>query len=125
MAKTADSAGGEQGIGLFSLAVVGVAGFLVGQLLSSTIAGERIANACFGDVPGLSAGGGATDSSCFAALTEFFDSRSLSDGIEGLAQMPLFDSLEKLELTNDVLQAHTGNPHERQVHYDNLIITVR
>lgn len=125
MAKMADGAGGKQGIGLFSLAVIGFAGFLVGYILSGTIAGERVANACFGDILGLSAGGGATNASCFAVLTGSFDSRPLTDGITGLVQTPLFGTQEKLELTNAVLQAHTGSPHEWQVHNVNLSLSAQ
>lgn len=125
MAKRADGVGGKQGIGLFSLAVIGVVGFLGGFVLSGTIAGERVTNACFGDIPGLSAGDGATNASCFAVLKGSFDSRPLTDGVTGLAQTPLFGTQEKLELTNAVLQVSTGNPHERQVHNVNLKFSAR
>lgn len=125
MTKLANGADGRQGIDLSSLAVISVVGFLVGYMLSGTIVGERITNACFGDVPGLTAGDAATSASCYTVLAESFDSRSLADNIAGLAQTTLFATPEKLELTNAVLQALTGNPYKRQVHNENLSYAVR
>jgi len=125
MTKLANGADGRQGIGLSSLAVISIVGFLAGYMFSGTITGERITNACVGDVPGLTVGDATTSASCSTVLAESFDSRALADNIAGLAQTTLFTTPEKLELTNAVLQAVTSNPYERQVHNENLSYAVR
>lgn len=120
MPKMAKGAGSKRGIGLSSLAATGILGFLAGYMLSGTNAGDRITNACFNDIPGLSASDSTTKASCFAVLKESFANWPITDGITGLAEKPLFGAPDKLKLADTVLKAHTRNLHERQIHNVNL-----